>query len=268
MNIVKSLILNVLLFTPVVSNASLLYTSTFADNGNLVTETRQYDGYTETWEWLDLTITNGITYLSIAADLADNGNLDNSFGLVGNENSIADVTGLSATNTSGWSTVSDQEVVDLFNHFFSEVSLIDDQMLRLGVNNYQVEVFILMFGDTYHEGRDDFGFFSKDNNKLLPNIGYTFGLTNSAYGVDSTEGAMVNDGQYDTSTVDNIYDYLETNQVLGTSSTYPTVGTWLTRQVSSAETQVTQIPEPGTFVLFSLAMIGMISGQTRRRLLR
>ncbi|UIP27780.1 PEP-CTERM sorting domain-containing protein [Photobacterium sp. TLY01] len=253
----------VLVLTPVISNASLLYTSTFVDNGDMVTEVRDYGSYTETWEWLDLTITNGITYNSIAADLADNGALDNSAGLVGIANSIADVTGLSPTQTGGWNTVSDQGVVDLFNSFFG-LMLIDDQNHFFGTNTTEVEQFIQLFGDTYHEGREDSNLTNTpDANPALPNIGYAYGNTNTPISSTEVELSRVIDGQYYDDINDITNDQILNNSFVSIHFYYDHIGTYLTRNIT-----ITEVPEPGTFALFTLALMGMLSGRFRQRLSR
>ncbi len=265
MHVIKKLTPLLLLFTPVVSNAALLYTSTFTDNGNLVTETRTYTDHTETWEWLDLTITNGFSYNSIAADLTD-GVLGTQ--LTGHENIIADVTGLTPDQTGGWSIASDQDVVELFNSFFG-LNLNEGQRHLYGANIDLIETFITYFGDTYHDSFDDNGTTLSDSNTNLPNVGYTYGFTSSTVNYNNytyQKLALVMDGQYANHDNDNVNDYV-TNYPYTGSTQANAVGTWLTR-LQTTDDQAISISEPGTFALFTLALMGMFSGRYRPRLPR
>lgn len=262
MQLASKFALVVLLFTPLVTNATLMYSSVFTDNGNLVTETRTYSDHTETWEWLDLTITNGLTYNSIVADIANNGALDNSGSVLsGYTNSINDVLGLNTAQQTGWTTVSDQGVVDLYNSFFN-LTLIDDDFYRFGRNTAIVEMFITMFGDTYHEGFLDAGIIYNDVAPYLPNIGYTYGYTDTKiYSDTHIEAAYVSDAQYYSKTYDSTFDYLSLGASLSANNVELAVGTYLNRKVN-----LMQVPEPGTFALFMLALIGMFLGRLRQRL--
>lgn len=159
-------------------NAATLYSSTFTDNGNKVTEVRTFDDSSvQTWEWLDLTVSNGISYNSLVADLTDDDKLNNSSALNANAGALADVAALSPDDQSGWETQSDQDIVDLFNNFFG-LSLVDGQTHSFLANVTIVETFIAYFGDTYHEGRADIGLVVGING-IGYNSGYTYGAANT-----------------------------------------------------------------------------------------
>lgn len=259
-------------------NANALdYTSTFTDNSNMVTEVRTFTsgvkaGTTERWEWLDLTVTNGISFNSIQADLNDDNSLNNSVAL--NSYSpifIQDVIDNDvAGNGDGWSTVSDQGVVDLFNAFFG-LSIVDEQTHSYGTNTTIVESFIEKFGDSYHEGlaQDDETYGNKriDVDTNLANIGYTYGYTNSFVKASSLEGAYVFDGQFiNNSTEDSRTDLIVTNHRMSPDTTLSAFGTFLVREAVEEnipepfallrQAIVTEVPEPSTLAICSLALMG------------
>jgi len=245
---------------------ALDYTSTFTDNGNVILETRTFaDNSEEEWEWLDLTITNSLSFNSIAADLANDGSLNNSDNsLVGLSNSIADVTSLAADEQFGWSAASDQDVVDLINAFFATDThptfpMEDGENIVSGLNSTLIEEFITTFGDTYHEGRDDAGFTSSDANPSLPNIGFAQGITGTVFAgdVNFNEIVSVEDGQYFYSTSDTVTDrIITTSNYLNDASDDYLIGTWLIRQ---------KVDEPGTILMFGLAMLGLAVRRMRQK---
>ncbi len=131
------------------ANAAPLYSSVFNDNGYKVTEVRTFgDSSVETWEWLDLTVTNGISFNSLVADLADDSKLNNSSALLANTGALTDVEGLLAVDQTNWETQTDQDIVNLFSNFFS-LALRDDIMFSYRANVDIVEEFIFLFGDAY-----------------------------------------------------------------------------------------------------------------------
>ena len=255
----KSLLL--LLTSLVVTQVQALdYISTFTDEGNITVETRNFtDGSKEEWQWLDLTITNSLSFNSVAADLANDGSLNNSDNaLVGLATSISDVTSLSAEEQTGWQAATDEGVVDLINAFFG-LSLVDGQNVIGGLDSLKVEEFITTFGDTYHEGRDDAGFTSTDVNPSLPNIGFTQGITGTLFEQDIAfnEIVLVSDGQYFYETSDNTVDrIITTSTYQNDASGDYLIGTWLVRQ---------NVDEPSTVVLFSLALMGLAARRFRQQ---
>jgi hypothetical protein len=238
-------------------NATTIYTSTFTDNGNKVTEVRTFaDSSIQTWEWLDLTVTNGISYNSLIADLADDDMLNNSSALNANAGALADVAGLSSDDQLGWQTQSDQDIVDLFNNFFGLI-LVDDANHFYNANVSVVEVFITLFGDTYHEGRYDSGL-SVALNGDGRNSGFSHGSTNTTIiSSGRNESALVVDGQYHYSTMDDVTDRIITIASATVDDPNYDMGTWLAREV-------VDVNEPSPIVMFALALMGI---GVRRRLM-
>ncbi|WP_286233407.1 PEP-CTERM sorting domain-containing protein [Thalassotalea sediminis] len=235
----------------------------FINFGPTVYESRE-DG--SVWQWLDLTVTNGISYKSLVADLADNNLLDNSSPLNGSAGAVADVIGLYDSYRGGWSTVSDTSVVNMFNSFFG-LSLVDDQIYNFNRNVEIVNDFIKAFGDTYHEG------FCNDTNScpvdVYPqskNSGYTYGRTSShSFTLQSgryNEAANVFDGYYRNLGGDSNFDLINTGLSSHVKSTYAATGTWLVREVKPAN-EAQPVSEPATALLFAVSLVAI--GLRRKR---
>lgn len=247
-------------------NANALdYTSDFTDSGNKVTEVRTFStgakaGTTETWEWLDLTVTNGISFNTLLCDIsidcnndgiADNdGVLNNSNNdLNANSGALADIAALSDADRVGWQTQSDTDIVNLFNAFFN-LSLVDDQNHNYGTNVIEVERFITLFGDTYHEGREDYGKINGVNGSGK-NSGFSAGLTHSPHTINGfNERAYVEDGENH-----DVRDDLKNDKIMttgfGINSDFTNkYGTWLAREV-------VETPEPTSIAMFTLALLGL-----------
>lgn len=247
MKLLKTIPLLIVALSPFASNASLVYTSTFADNDLITTETRTdtSTGDVSVWEWLDLTVTNGLAYNSVVSDLSDgvlgNNNISDTY-LGSTVNSIYDVMALTTVQASGWETVSLQGASNMFSAYFAE----DYQPLNSynGMSHTAVVGFIKMFGDSFVEGHMDSG--------TAPHteVGYTFGYTETLYEAqaETNYGAYVYDVDGDGDEVSTSYNWFTNSSDYG-------YGTWLTREV-------TDVPEPSTMMIFSLAMLGLA---TRRR---
>ena len=233
--------------------------SNFIDNGLITTEYRA-DG--TVWEWLDLTVTNGISFNSLVDDLNDDKTLNNSNISTSNSSAgaRADVAALSAAHTTGWNTVSALDVVEMFNSFFG-TTLVVGATLRAPSDPLDddavVEKFIQLFGDTYHEGRSDTGSNSRDANDNLDNIGYAQGATATALASPAAYNfaTVVYDGQYINLNDDSNDDFVALDFNANRFAWHENVGTWLLREVKS-------VSEPATAVMFTLGLMGVI---VRRR---
>lgn len=237
----------------------------FVDSGLYTTEHRA-DG--TVWEWLDLTVTNGIEFESIIQDMTNNNRLDNSEGVLTDyaySNSVADVAALSEYESVGWELQSMYSIAAMINSYFG-LSLEPDLNERsrydfsynygFGTNTEIMETFVHLFGDTVHEGYQDSGLEMDDKNPNLPNIGYTYGITSSFienHYYDYETGhhryskalidAMVADFQlheYETDGYDQI-SFSDSGFVTYDSANR---GVWLARQVS--------VNEPSDMAVFFL----------------
>jgi hypothetical protein len=238
--------------------------SNFIDNGNITTEYRA-DG--TVLEWLDLTVTNGLSFNSVAGDFADDNILNRSFTpYVSNSGARNDVDNLLLSEATGWSTVNDLGVVDLFNAFFG-LSLTDGETISGNtlVNAQLIEDFIYLFGDTYHEGLRDRGYPTTDTFPSIPNIGETSGTTSSYYDTGRNENARVSDGQKIGSSTADTEDYITTGGNMWIASGYSNQGTWANRAGTPLDDPIPEVPEPTTFLMFSLALAGLV---IRRRKVR
>jgi hypothetical protein len=246
-------------------NAATIYSSTFTDNGNKVTEVRTFaDSSVQIWEWLDLTVTNGISYNSLIADLADDDKLNNSIVLTANLGAIDDVEGLSSDDQSGWQTQSDLDIVDLFNNFFT-LSLVEGDTHHYNANVSIVEEFIVMFGDTFHEGLVEYGG-PGGTNGVGRNSGYTLGMTSTTHPppvTDENVAAIVHDGQYFNRIDDQFADYIYLTRHVNPDEVVYAYGSWLAR-LQPVVSDAQPVNAPTTIVLFALALMGI---GVRRRLM-
>ncbi|REL30881.1 hypothetical protein [Thalassotalea euphylliae] len=221
----------------------------FEDNGLTVLEYRS-DG--SIWEWLDLSVTNGISYNSLVADLNDDGRLNNSSSLLTtNSGALNDVLSLTPDLSSGWSTVANSDLAGLFGTFFG-LTLAGDEQVTIGNGSSDLtEQFILAFGDTVHEASEDSGAIIFDINPNLPNIGETRGFTNNAVGNRGRfSSPFVLDGQTSFQISDNVTDILSFTGTNTAQFANATVGTWLVREVAT-------IPTPSMLSLFALSFAAL-----------
>ncbi|MDP5136403.1 PEP-CTERM sorting domain-containing protein [Rheinheimera baltica] len=237
--------------------------SNFIDNGVITTEYRA-DG--TVWEWLDLTVTNGISYNSIVRDLSDDNILNNSKTLNAHAGALIDVNGLSLSNASGWSSVSALEVVEMFNAFFG-TSLVNGQFIEGNgiVQSSVIEQFISIFGDTYIEGNFDnnprysdldfskrqVGWASGQTSDLQKSRG-TFSITRSRTFIVSDKDFVGNLG-LESDSIDKIGLSAPSNA----NSNELFIGTWLAREI-------TPVPEPTSIAMFTVALLGLAVGRRRR----
>lgn len=263
MKAIKYMTMGVSFFAAVTAQAAIITTggfgvdSNFIDNGLITTEYRA-DG--TVWEWLDLAVTNGISFNSLVDDLNDDNTLNNSNTFTLNANDFAqdDVNALSAAQAAGWDTVSASDVVNMFNSFFGTSLSVGDTIRQPWMpldDNTVVEDFIKLFGDTYH---DDFieecltNSTCIDENPNLENIGSAYGMSNT---IKKTPTIILMPNVYDGQTfdllTDNAADLIDTKFSLSTDSVSHDIGTWLTREVKS-------VSEPATAVMFTLALMGLI----------
>jgi len=229
-------------------SASLIeYTSTFIDNGIITTEVRTNNttGAVNTWEWLDLTVTNGISFDDIAADITD-GTLDNYVNgtLLNTGNARADITALADNARTGWQTVTHHSINNLLTAYF-EIHIPKYLMINPNTPDL-IETYINLFGDTFYEGRDDYYGGSRNNQGYT---GHTHGFSSTTH-VDSNEinyAPVVSDSEIYWNGAD-YEDYIKTTITRGNLAQY-SIGTYLQREV--------KVPEPSTLLMFSLALIGL-----------
>ena len=225
-------------------------------NGLITTEYRE-DG--SVWEWLDLTVTNGISFKSIASDLDDNALLDNSYSLVSNEGALSDVLQLSSNQKSGWSTVSEDESMFLINDFFG-LSLLDQQAHSYGMENTNyMNEFISLFGDTISEGYEDqYGVRQQGTNESNHATSNSArGFTNQKYFGIFNELLIFHDGAraYDAGDFRN--DFINTSTYDYNNRSLRSTGTFLVRE-KEENSQTVSVPEPSTLILFALPLLGLI----------
>lgn len=213
--------------------ASTIYTSTFEDTGLTVTQTKHFsDGRTEQWEWLDLTVTNGMSFSGIQNDISDNGVLDNSqISLTGWTGSLADVYNLPQHLTTGWSTVSSVDALSLLTQFFT-VQLFDNAIYDFQTESDNIQRFISMFGDTYHEGYSD-------TDGTLPNgtpsIVHAVGKTNSIVTANRVRTVFVSDAIFNGGYIDD-FDTINTRNITHINVNFVNSGTFLNRPVVEVNT--------------------------------
>ncbi|MDO6763207.1 hypothetical protein [Agarivorans sp. 1_MG-2023] len=244
------------------ANATLILGNGYGANGNFVNNgsiTTEYRNGVAVREWLDLTKTNGIAYDVLVEDLAD-GQLGNheqlSFpdGFIINVGAFLDLRDLSSSELSGWKTVSLVNISDMFTEFFG-VPISGHTTYSFNENVEIVEEFILLFGDTHHEGTfDRYGFYpDEDRNTFLDNIGFSFGLidTYRDFGSNELSSTHVFDGQYVTSLSDGFDDLIDVWETNGRTTSFGRhdQGTWLVRDIVS-------VPEPASVALFIVMLCG------------
>lgn len=263
MKLVKAIACLATLLTATTSFAAVIpaggygVNSNFIDNGVVTTEYRD-DG--TVWEWLDLTVTNGISNRSVVADLEDDGILNNSTALNGSVGAIADVTALSAQQNSGWQTVAMADAVSMLNSYFGTSFSVGSNLFALAAPLNEastVELFINLFGDTYHDGFADDNLVPVDANPSLANIGYAYGISSTAISATYNRETQVFDGQFIDETVDANGDEIKTSEDRFVVNPAPDAGTWLVRQV-------VVVSEPSTVLLFALTLIGFAAARTQR----
>jgi hypothetical protein len=225
---IRLLILLVICFSQLKVIASPIYTSTFEDAGFTVTQTKHFiDGRTEQWEWLDLTVTNGMSFSGIQDDINDNGVLDNSqIPLTGWSGSLADVYNLPQNLTTGWSTVSSVEALGLLTQFFT-LQLFDNAIYDFQAESDNIETFISMFGDTYQEGYSDSGGQLPNG---TPSIVHAVGKTNSIVTADRVRTVFVSDATFNGGYIDG-FDTINTRNRSHINANFVNSGTFLNRQV-------------------------------------
>ena len=230
----------------------------FIDNGVITTEYRENG---EVWEWLDLTVTNGISHNSIVADLLNDGSLNNSDGVLNaNDGAKADVAALSAVEASGWSTVNLDDVTSMFNDYFGFTDELVVNSASTAAGASLTEDFIALFGDTYHEGYEDIGTTLFEADPQQPNVGYTYGGSETMSLPLYNFAPMVYDGRFKDSTRD-FEDFVQVGTIVLQDVVEFHIGSWLARQVivSDGNPQITSVPEPSSITIFSLALLGLVS---------
>jgi len=249
MKLLKALPILIAVTSSFSASASLIdYTSTFTDNGVITTEirTNTSTGAVNTWEWLDLTVTNGMSFNDIAADVAD-GILDNNVNgtLMNIGNARADITALSTNARTGWRTVTHKSINNLLTAFF-EINIPEYQRIWTNTPN-SIETYINFFGDTFHEGYDDY-YNSRMNNKGYTGHTHGFSSTTHVENNDINYAPIVSDGEIFWNGAD-YEDHIYTGNFTRGSVSQYSIGTYLQREV--------KVPEPSTFLIFSLALIGL-----------
>jgi hypothetical protein len=226
--------------------------SNFYDNGVVTTE---YENGVAVREWLDLTITNGISYNSVFADLEDDNIINASpNGFNANLGAITDIATLASNQSENWELATFQQVNGLINDFFginfnpTLGSYIFRDVDGYRTNTLIVEQFIKLFGDTWHEGRTDVGASDPDVNPTLENIGFNAGYaaTETAPPFD-LRSFRVTDGQYSDNSTDSITDSID-NYSRNPSTRRYEIGTWLVRDVQI-------VSEPKTILILLLGLL-------------
>jgi hypothetical protein len=246
MNLYKKLVVSLCLLSPLAATAGLIgVNNNFKDNGDVTTEYRS-DG--TVWQWLDLTVTNGISLNSVEADLDDDGILNGSAVRNGSAGAYADVAALATSDTLGWQTVSNTAVIDMFNSFFG-LTLVSGDTHNFHTDVLDVEDFINAFGDTYSDGYQDLHNVVKGSVNGNPTIGFTYGYSNVVLNDQLVQ--YVRDSQFnDQNFPSNEDDVVVTGIQLSDVEQREGVGTWLVREVNP-------VPEPTTITIFTLALMGL-----------
>ncbi|WP_156896331.1 hypothetical protein [Aestuariibacter salexigens] len=220
--------------------------STFENNGDITVE---YQNGRPVREWLDLTYTNGITFNFISADISGDGFLN---GQVPNPAAV-NTPSISALNSilsmnnemkAGWNIASFQTVLTMVNEFFGREFTAGNVEVH-GIDS-MLESFILLFGDTLHNGYLESNLNYTDVNPELPNIGFARGMTSSlAKNINGEYEAKlveIYDGQLIYAHEDSNQDRIITNTSFVAGGTGATTGTWLVRDVVN-------VSSPSTFTL-------------------
>ncbi|WP_438864496.1 PEP-CTERM sorting domain-containing protein [Neptunicella sp.] len=214
----------------------------FINNGVITTEYRA-DG--TVWEWLDLTVTNGISYNDIVNDLTDDNKLNASVTFTANASFSSNIAALSTTDALGWATVSSNDLAAMFSRFFDGEYISGNTYTgtSLSASSSDIETFIGLFGDTLHEGSSD-----------PANIGQTWGATSSYYNSTYIYSGLVYD--YQSATKD-YSDLVRITSTYTATSERADIGTWLVREAA-------QVPEPASIAIFSLGLLGLAASRRRR----
>jgi hypothetical protein len=225
----------------------------FVDNGRTTIDKTN----SQNWlEWLDLTETRNRSFTDVSNDISD--------GLLTLTNTNNDLA-------AGWRYASADEVVGLFNNYFnSPENILIEQYITTGFEPTEIESFISMFGDTFLNRRieDDgvtsvsesyggiMGFTSTPDAKwhLDSNINYTPYVKDDQYNYLKANGDL-----YERDSRDMIV----TSDGLDINSDFSATGSWLVRDIDNDTT--TQVPEPSTFAIFTLAMLGLAARRLKKR---
>ena len=216
--------------------------SNFYDNGLVTTE---YENGVAVREWLDLTITNGISYSSLAADLEDDGILNGSPKFFsGNAGALSDISNLTLGQSQGWMSASSQQLNSLIDTFLgisynptrgTHIFRDDD-----GYRTYIpiVGSFVQLFGDTFNEGLADIGATPSNQPPSVEfNAGYTTPETYPPFNFRSfrVSGWSGGNNQIDSYSRNVITERYE-------------IGTWLVRDVQI-------VSEPKTILILLLGLL-------------
>lgn len=243
--------------TTIIVGGSYGISSNFVNDGIITTETRS-DG--TIWEWLDLTITNGLSLNSVELDLADDGLLNNSSNvlLYDSTSALGDVTSLHSLLKSGWSTVSIDVLADLVSSFYGQIFVPYDSSTFS--ESTLTDDFVELFGDTYFEGLDDRNgsSFEVDSNYR----GRTEGFSNTELLGTGTsfDGRFWTSMVYDSETPSSTSTVDVVNHGRASVPTNPDsdIGIWLAREVVA-------VSEPSTIAIFVLGMIGLASRRFKKQ---
>lgn len=215
------------------TQASLLSTG-YGVNGNFQNNnftTTEYKNGIATRQWLDLVVTNGISYNSILNDINDDGQLNvSASNFNANADAIKDIGSLDIGLTKGWRVASSQDVNQLLNDFFGitfnpnagSYTFKDDDGFRS--NPPIVQDFISLFGNTYYEGLED----------VTPNTNNEFASNpSSAFSAGYT--SLLSPFSFESFRVSS--DALNTYSRTPSSQRYE-IGTWLVRDIREVDSPI------------------------------
>ena len=228
----------------------------FKDNGQTVLENRS-DG--SIWEWLDLTVTNGLSFNGVESDLSDDGLLNNSVPNTGSTGASDAISTLSLLLQTGWSTVSDQSLRAMLNSFFG--TSFSDTVLFQGypTEDPLIDAFISAFGDTFRDGveQSNGALQNDDPSGLYSLIGVTNSTSFSSGGTTYNSLVQVANAFYSDGYRD-VNDAIWAGQSgFGTQETDSSIGVWLAREVTS-------VSSPNTVFLFFTAVAVVLMRRCRR----